>query len=64
MRAADESASSDELAGAGCDELLGLAQDRVGTAADKIAADAGDDAEGAAVIAALGNLDVAVVARS
>ena len=45
------------------DQLLGLAQDRVGAAADEVAADRRDDAEGAAVVAALGNLQIAVVAR-
>src|SRR4029079_18378535 len=45
------------------DELLRLAQDRVGPAADEIAAQVRDDAEGAAVIAPLGNLQIAVVAR-
>ena len=48
---------------AGGDQLLGLAQDRVGAAADEVAADRRDDAEGAAVVAALGDLQIAVVAR-
>ena len=45
------------------DQLLGLAQDRVGSAADQVAAQARDDAEGAAMIAALGNLQIGIMAR-
>ncbi len=45
------------------DQLLGFAEDRVGPAADEVAAQVGDDAEGAAVVAALGNLQIAVVPR-
>jgi hypothetical protein len=42
-----------QLPGAGGDELLRFAQDRVRTAADEVAAEVRDDAEGAAVVAAL-----------
>ena len=56
-------ADDQQFLGAGGDQLLGLAQDRVGAAADEVAAQMRDDAEGAAVIAALGNLQIAVVAR-
>ena len=56
-------ADDQQFPGARGDELLGLAQDRVGAAADEVAAQVRDDAEGAAVIAALGNLQIAVVAR-
>ena len=56
-------ADDQQLLRAGGDELLGLAQDRVGAAADEVAAQVRDDAEGAAVIAALGDLQIAVVAR-
>ncbi len=56
-------ADDQQLLGAGRDQLLGLAQDRVGAAADEVAADRRDDAEGAAMVAALGDLHIAVVAR-
>ena len=56
-------ADDQQFLGARGDQFLGLAQDRVGTAADEVAAQVRDDAEGAAVIAALGNLQIAVVAR-
>ena len=56
-------ADHQQFLGAGGDQFLGLAQDRVGAAADEVAADRRDDAEGAAVVAALGNLQIAVVAR-
>ncbi len=45
------------------DELFSLAQHRVDAAADELAAQIGDDAEGAAVIAAFADLQIAVVAR-
>src|SRR3546814_10933933 len=45
------------------DELFGLAQHRVDAAADEFSAQIGDDAEGAAVVAAFGNLEVAVMPR-
>ena len=56
-------ADDQQLLRAGRDQLLRLAQDGVGAAADEVAAQARDDAEGAAVVAALGNLHIAVVAR-
>ena len=56
-------ADDQQLLGARGDQLLGLAQDRVGAAADEVAAQVRDDAEGAAVVAALGDLQIAVVAR-
>ena len=56
-------ADDQQFLGPGGDQLLGLAQDRVGAAADEIAAHRRDDAEGAAMVAALGNLQIAVVAR-
>ena len=56
-------ADDEELADAGGDELLGLAQDGVGGAGDEAAAHVGDDAEAALVVTALGDLEVAVVAR-
>ena len=56
-------ADDQQLLRAGGDELLGLAQDRVGAAADEVAAQVRDDAEGAAVVAALGDLHIAVMAR-
>ena len=56
-------ADDQQFLGPGGDQFLGLAEDGVGAAADEVAAQGRDDAEGAAVIAALGNLDVAVVAR-
>ncbi len=56
-------ANDQQFLGAGGDQLLGLAQDCIGPAAGEIAAQARDDAEGAAVIAALRNLQIAVVAR-
>ena len=45
------------------DQLFGLAQHGVGGAAGQFAAHVGDDAELALVVTALGNLEVAVVAR-
>src|SRR3546814_14085342 len=45
------------------DQLFGLAQHRVDTAADPFAAQIWDDAEGTAMVAALRNLQLAVVAR-
>ena len=45
------------------DQLLGLAQDVGGRARHEVAAQVRDDAEGAAVVAALGNLQIGVVAR-
>src|SRR3546814_5621302 len=45
------------------DQLFGLAQHRVDTAADQFAAQIRDDAEGTAMVAALRNLQIAVVAR-
>ena len=56
-------ADDEELAHAGRDQPLGLAQDGVGGARDQAAAHVGDDAEAALVVTALGNLEVAVVAR-
>ena len=56
-------ADDQKLLGAGLDQLLGLAKDRVGPAADEVAAQLRNDAEGAAVVAALGNLQIAVVTR-
>src|SRR3546814_18872765 len=41
------------------DELFGLAQHRVDAAADAFSAQLGDDDEGAAVVAAVGHLEVA-----
>ena len=48
---------------AGLDQPLGLAQHVVGRARDEVAAQLRDDAEGAAVVAAFGNLQIGVVAR-
>src|SRR3546814_2578317 len=45
------------------DQLFGLAQHRVDTAADQFAAQIRDDTEGTAMVAALRNLQIAVVAR-
>ena len=45
------------------DQFLGLAQDRVRAAADEVAADRRDDAERAAMVAALGDFHIAVVTR-
>src|SRR3546814_6625095 len=56
-------ADHQQFLGASLDQLFGLAQDRIGTARDEIAAQAGDDAERAAVVAALRNLQIAVVPR-
>ena len=56
-------ADDQQLLGARGDQFLGFAQDRVGPAADEVAAKVRDDAEGAAVVAALRNLQIAVVAR-
>ena len=52
-----------QLAHAIIDQLFGLAQDRMGRAADQFATHFGDDAELALVVTALGNLEIAVVAR-
>ena len=48
---------------AGRDQPLGLAQHVGGRARDQVAAQLRDDAEGAAVVAALGNLQIGVVPR-
>ena len=56
-------ADHQQFAHAAGDQLLGLAHHRMGRAADKAAAQIGDDAELAGVIAALGNLQIGVVAR-
>src|SRR3546814_11729610 len=47
----------------GGDQLFGLPQHRIHPAAHQIATDRGDDAKGAAVIEAFGNLKLDVVAR-
>jgi hypothetical protein len=47
----------------GLGEFFGLAQHVSGWARDEVAAERRDDAEGAAVVAALGNLEIGVVAR-
>jgi hypothetical protein len=52
-----------ELLGAGGDQGLGLAEHVGGGAGGQVAADLGDDAEGAAVVAAFGNLQVGVMLR-
>jgi hypothetical protein len=52
-----------QLAHPGAHEALGLAQHLADGAAGEPAAQAGDDAEAALVVAALGNLQVGVVAR-
>ncbi len=46
-----------------CDQVFGLAQHVGGRARDEIAAQLRDDAEGAAVVAAFGDLEVGVMAR-
>ena len=56
-------ADDQQLLRPGGDQLLGLAQDRVGAAADEVAAQRRDDAEGAAMVAALGDLQIGIVAR-
>ena len=56
-------ADDQELLDAGRDQPLRLAQHRVGRARDQPAAHVGDDAEAALVVTALGDLEVAVVAR-
>ena len=48
---------------AGLEQVLGLAHHLADRPAVEIAAQAGDDAEGAAMVAALGNLQVGIVAR-
>ena len=48
---------------AGLDQPFGLADDRMGGAGGEFAAHVGDDAEPALVVTALGDLEVAVVAR-
>jgi hypothetical protein len=50
-----------QLLDAGVDEVLGLAHHVADRAADEIAAQGRDDAEGAAVVAAFGDLEVGVV---
>src|SRR3546814_15848687 len=45
----------------GRDELFGLAQHRVDAAADQLSAQVGDDAESAAMVAALAALEIAIV---
>src|SRR3546814_2445195 len=45
----------------GRDELFGLAQHRVDAAADQLSAQVGDDAESAAMVAALADLEIAIV---
>ena len=52
-----------QLLHAGFDQFLGLAQHIGGRARDQIAAQARDDAEGAAIVAAFGNLQIGVVPR-
>jgi hypothetical protein len=56
-------ADHEQFARARFDQLFGFAQDRVGAAADEVAAQARDDAEGAAMVAALGDLQIAVMPR-
>ncbi len=56
-------ADDQELLHAGFDETLGLGHHVRRRAARKIAAQGWDDAEGAAVVAALGNFQIRVVAR-
>ena len=56
-------ADDEEFPDPGGDEFFGLAQDGMGGAADERAAHRGDDAEAAGVIAAFGNLEIAVVPR-
>ncbi len=56
-------ADDEELAHAGRDQPLGLAQDGVRRPRDELAAHVGDDAEAALVVTTLGNLEVAVVPR-
>ena len=56
-------ADNQQLLHAGGDQLLGLAQHGVRGARHEAAAHVGDDAEAALVVTALGNLEVAVVAR-
>ena len=53
----------EQLLRAGGDKLLRLAQNRVRAAADEVAAQGWDDAEGAAVVSAFGYLHIAVVPR-
>ncbi len=53
----------EEFLGPRGDQLLSLAQARIDPPARQLAAQIRDDAEGAGVIAALGDLEVAVVAR-
>jgi hypothetical protein len=45
-------ADDEQFLGAGCDQFLRFAQDRIGATADQFTPDAGDDAEGTAVVAA------------
>ena len=56
-------ANDQQLLRSGGDQLFCLAKNRVGAAAHQVAAQVRNDAEGAAVIAAFGNLQIAVVAR-
>ncbi len=53
----------EQFPGSRRDELFSLAQDRVDAAADELSAQVGNDAEAARVVTALGDLEVAVVAR-
>ena len=55
-------ADDQQLLGPRRDQLLRLLEDRVGAPADEIAAQARDDAEGAAMVAAFGDLQIAVMA--
>ena len=56
-------ADDQQFLGAGRDELFGLAQHRVRASAGKVAAYRRNDAEGAAVVAALGNFHIGIVTR-
>ena len=55
--------NDDELLDAGLDQLFGFAQHVARRARDEVAAQFRNDAEGAAVVAALGDLEIGVVAR-
>ena len=55
-------ADDQQFAHARLDQLFGLAHHRMGGTADQLAAHIGDDAELAGVVAALGNLQIAVMA--
>ena len=56
-------ADDQQFLDAGLDQPLGLVEHRGHGAGNEIAADRGDDAEGAAVVAALGNLQIGIVPR-